>query len=154
MLNNYIQFINENNQNDLDKLIDKLIDKLSKVKKLYFKIGSSTESKSTYYDKKEIKEKIYKIISNYLFDWEFYHNWLDEKYQEEYLEFFNNEIYPEIKNNIYKYIIYENNILKINNNINKREYISNYILNSNKLPKEIKEIYKQYRHKDAHESHK
>ena len=89
----------------------------------------------------EIELILYNIFKHYLMNNDFY---LNCRYSVSYLRYFNTIEIPKIKENIDKYITYNNNILTINKDINSKMYINNYILNSDKITDELRNEYINY----------
>jgi hypothetical protein len=109
-----------------------------------FIIGSSTTSGK--WSKNEIIEEIEKAIKYYLFDFDFYYNYTNNKkeYSNLYIKTIQEPMLKNINKTLKDWFSYENKVLSIKNSIDKRKFIDNWFMKTS-IPEELKKEYIKYR---------
>lgn len=135
---------NTNNRIKLKDLIGKKYD---------YQVGSGTVS-SLEPNEDFVLKQIMLAINHYMFDWDFYYNWIDEDEKKEYFKTFQEEILKplilDVDNTLSKYFKLESGfsqkVLKwVPSNKKNREIIDDFFINNKNISKDLKKDYFRYR---------
>ena len=119
-----------------------------------FEIGSGTDKMIKPNPREYVIKKLSEAIQHYLFDWEFYYNYLDSSDKKTYLNLFQGEILKSFlhKNNINRilktYFTVDSNRKKVSWKLSDREsekFRDEFFRKNKKIPSNIKRDYYDYR---------